>query len=461
MPLDIDSLPLSTDQNTSRSALDESASEYLGWIGDPVARLTAGAESDERFALGHILAGVLRLLSGEVEISSPGLVQSRRAGREARERLTAFEQAHLAAFEAWGDGRIRRATAIWEEILIDHPRDIWALRFAHDTYFYLGDAHNLRDSLARVLPAWPANDERHGYLLGMHAFGLEECGDYRAAEAAGRRAVERNPADTWAIHAVAHVLEMEGRQNEGIAWLNGLQPHWQGAPALAVHQWWHLALYLIERGRLDEVLAIYDRHVRGSPSAALLDLVDAAALLWRLQLAGVDVGGRWQGLQEHWFLHREEHVLVFNDAHIAMVAGGLKDKAAAEALEGSLARYLGERQGTNCDITRLVGHDVVRAISAFAQGDFARTVDLLLPLRYEIWRIGGSHAQRDLFTQTLIAASLAAGRWQLARALLAERLALRPASAPSWRQYAQALEALGDQPGAVSARRRAAEAAAA
>src|SRR5437899_3141676 len=133
MPLDIAS-PLSTDRKASRSALDQSASEYLGWLCDPIARLTTAAESDERFALGHILAGVLRLLSGEVEISSPGLGQSRRAGRQARDQLTAWEQAHLTAFEAWGDGRIGRAAAIWEDILIDHPRDIWALRFAHDTY---------------------------------------------------------------------------------------------------------------------------------------------------------------------------------------------------------------------------------------------------------------------------------------------------------------------------------------
>ena len=156
----------------------------------------------------------------------------------------------------------------------------------------------MRDSIARVLPAWPTDHDFHGYLLGMHAFGLEESGDYRAAETAGRRAVERNPADTWAVHAVAHVLEMEGRQLEGIAWLRGLEPHWTTAPALAVHQWWHLALFLIEQGRFEEVLAIYDSHVRGTPSGALLDLVDAAALLWRLQLAGIDVGARWEGLRE-------------------------------------------------------------------------------------------------------------------------------------------------------------------
>jgi tetratricopeptide (TPR) repeat protein len=457
MPLDFASLSVTAAGAASKSALDLATREYLGWVGDPIATLSAAAQSDEQFALGHVLTGVLRLLSGEIESASPGLVQNRMASEKAKARLTPWERAHTAAFEAWRDGQIRRAAAIWEEILIEHPRDIWALRFAHDTYFYLGDAPNLRDSIARVLPAWSHEDDLRSFLLGMHAFGLEECGDYRAAETAGRRAVEANPADTWAIHAVAHVLEMEGRQNEGIAWLTGLRPHWQAAPALAVHQWWHLALFLIECGRLEEVLEIYDKHVRGTPSAAFLDLVDAAALLWRLQLAGIGVGERWRGLKEHWFAHVDDHVLVFNDAHLAMVAGGLKDKATSRKLDRSIARYVGERQGTNRDITQQVGQAVVRSITAFADGDFARVVDLLLPVRYEIWRIGGSHAQRDLFTQTLIAAALAAGRWPLARALLAERVALKPASGPSWRQYAEVLDRLGNKGDAASALQHASE----
>jgi predicted Zn-dependent protease len=153
----------------------------------------------------------------------------------------------------------------------------------------------------------------------------------------------------------------------------------------------------------------------------------------------------------------DDHVLVFNDAHLAMVAGGLKDKATSRKLDRSIARYVGERQGTNRDITQQVGQAVVRSITAFADGDFARVVDLLLPVRYEIWRIGGSHAQRDLFTQTLIAAALAAGRWPLARALLAERVALKPASGPSWRQYAEVLDRLGNKGDAASALQHASE----
>jgi tetratricopeptide (TPR) repeat protein len=160
-------------------------------------------------------------------------------------------------------------------------------------------------------------------------------------------------------------------------------------------------------------------------------------------------------LREHWYAHLEAQVLVFNDAHIAMVAGGLRDKPALARLDRSISRYVAERKGTNRDITAAVGHAAVRALAAFAQGDHAETIDLLLPVRYEIWRIGGSHAQRDLFTQTLIAACLGAQRWPLARALLAERVALKPNSASSWRQYADVLAKLGEVSAAEEARRAA------
>ncbi len=436
MPLDHPLPQVTASVATSIDDLELALRQYLGWVDDPLATLAGAVARDPDFGLGHALSGTLRLLSGEPG-TSPGVREALQAAEKTAGRLTERERAHIAALRAWSQDEIRKAAAIWEAILIDHPRDAWALRFAHDTYFYLGDSANLRDSIARVLPAWPEDDPLHGFVLGMHAFGLEETGDFRRAELAGRSAVERNPADTWAVHAVAHVLEMEGRTLEGIGWLTELKPHWTSAPGLAVHQWWHLTLYLIERNRLDEVLAIYDTQIRGNKSGAILDLVDAAALLWRLQLIGVDIGDRWQELQQHWYAHLDEHVLFFNDAHIALVASGSRDDATLDRLERSLETYIGGKKSTNRDISAQTGRHILRAIRAFGAGDFATTVDELLPVRYDIRRIGGSHAQRDLFNQTLIAAAISAGRRNLAHALLAERRALKPASPRTQALYAE------------------------
>ena len=437
MPLDSTIVP-----ETSRAALDQATREYLGWFGDPVATLSGAVERDPDFAVGHVLIGALRLLGGE-RGDSAGVREALAAARRHEAKLSPWERAHIAALDAWAKDEIRRGVGIWEEILIDHPRDAWALRFAHDTYFYLGDAGNLRDSIARVLPEWPEHDPLHGYILGMHAFGLEEVGDFRQAEVKGRRAVELNPKDTWAIHAVAHVLEMEGRTLEGIGWYRDLKEHWTTAAGLAVHQWWHLALYLIERGRLDEALALYDGEIRAAHSGAILDIVDAAALLWRLKLAGVDVGDRWKELAPHWYAHLDDHVLVFNDIHIGLVAGLAGDRAAMARLDRSLADYAAGGKGTNHAISAEVGQALLRALAAFASGDYARTIALMLPVRSQIRRIGGSNAQRDLFNQTLIAAAMAAGKLPLARALLAERVALKPNSRTARALYDEVLAKLG------------------
>ncbi|HVM85960.1 MAG TPA: tetratricopeptide repeat protein [Candidatus Binatia bacterium] len=443
MPLDSIEVPPSV--GSAAKAVAVATHEYLGWIGDPLATLTQAVEADPDFAFGHTLIGALRVLSGETG-GSAGVQAALAAARKNEAKLGAWERGHIAALEAWAGDRIRRAVAIWEEILIEHPRDVWALRFAHDTYFYLGDAGNLRDSIARVLPEWPEDDALHGFLLGMHAFGLEEVGDFRQAEVKGRRAVERNPKDTWAIHAVGHVLEMEGRTIEGIGWYRDLKEHWTPAVGLAVHQWWHYALYLIERGRLDEALALYDDEIRAAKSGALLDLVDAAALLWRLKLAGVDTGTRWKELAPHWYGHIDDHVLVFNDVHIALAAGIAADRAAEARLDKSLGDYIARAKGTNRDVSADVGQALVRAIAAFSAGDFGRTVDLMLPVRGQIRRIGGSNAQRDLFNQTLIAAAIGAGRLPLARALLAERTALKPNSVTARKLYEEVLGTLGRLP---------------
>ena len=436
MPLDSTVVP-----ERSRAAFDQATNEYLGWFGDPVATLTAAVERDPDFALGHVLIGALRLLGGEPG-TADGVQASLAAARRNETKLSAWERAHVAALDAWAKDEIRRGVAIWEEILIDHPRDIWALRFAHDTYFFLGDAGNLRDSIARVLPEWPEDDPHYGYLLGMHAFGLEEVGDFGGAEVKGRRAVELNPKDTWAIHAVGHVLEMEGRTIEGIGWYNDLKAHWTPAVGLAVHQWWHLSLYLIERGRLDEALVLYDDEIRVAKSGAILDLVDAAALLWRLKLAGLDVGDRWRELAPHWNGHLDDHVLVFNDVHIALVAGLAGDRAAQARLETSLGDYVGKCKGTNRDISADVGRNLIAAIAAFSAGQFERVIELMLPIRYQVRRIGGSNAQRDLFNQTLIAAAINANRLPLARALLAERVSLKPNSRTARKLYDEVMARL-------------------
>jgi hypothetical protein len=262
----------------------------------------------------------------------------------------------------------------------------------------------------------------------MHAFGLEETGDYAGAERAGRQSAELERRDGWGWHAVAHVLEMQNRRRDGVVWLKRDTAAWSEGSFFAVHNWWHLALFHLGLEETDEVLALVDQRILGGASPVVLDMIDASALLWRLALAGVSVGERWNALADRWAaITAAGSQYAFNDLHAMMAFVGAGREADALRLLQAQREALaaGQRSGDNLGFLRDVGHDATRALHAFASGDAALAVQLLRPLRSHAHRIGGSHAQRDVIDLTLVAAAEQAGQAALARALRRERAALR------------------------------------
>jgi hypothetical protein len=112
------------------------------------------------------------------------------AAIEGNSRANERERRHAAAARSWLDGDVARAARLWGELLRDHPRDRLALLVNHGLDFRLGHREMLRDRTAAVLPHWDARDAEYGYVLGMHAFGLEETGDYdRALQARMSRSI--------------------------------------------------------------------------------------------------------------------------------------------------------------------------------------------------------------------------------------------------------------------------------
>jgi tetratricopeptide (TPR) repeat protein len=430
------------------SGLEAAVHQFQCYIGDPVATLAGAAEASPGMAMGHLLNAYLHLLGTE-----PGLIGT---ARELRDRaahlpMNERERGHLAAVSLIIDGRWRAAASTLEDITFAHPRDAIALQAGHIIDFLVGDSRMLRDRIARALPAWDVGMPGYHALLGMHAFGLEESGDYARAEAAGRKGIELEPRDGWSQHAVAHVMEMQGRRRDGITWMRTSPEAWSKESFFAVHNWWHLALYHLDLGEFKRVLDLYDRSIRPKPSTVALEMVDASALLWRLELRGVHVGARWKELADGWAPSVEDGHYAFNDAHAAMAfIGDGRDGALNTLLHTLELRAAGT--DTNAMMTREVGLPLTRALQAFAAHDYGRTVDLLLPLRPIAHRFGGSHAQRDLIGLTLIEAAQRGGQWRLARALAAERRALKPASPFNWHLWGRALQSLGDAAGAEQAR---------
>ena len=406
------------------AAFEQGARELLCFVDDPLASVERALQLSPGMPMAHVLKAWLHLLGTEPSGNAVALTCCEAAAKlEADER----ERAHIDAARALALGRWREAGLRLEDLSACFPRDSLALQVGHQIDFFRGDSRMLRDRIARALPAWePARPGWHA-LLGMYAFGLEETGDYAAAEAAGRRSIEIEPRDGWGWHALAHVYEMRNTPKDGVALLGPTRGIWSRGSFLATHNSWHLALFELELDRHDEVLRLYDEAIGGTGSQVVMDLLDASAMLWRLHLRGVALGGRFGAVADRWAAVGGFGKYAFNDLHamLAFVGAGRPQdqRALAEVLDAAMRGDL-----DNAEFTREVGRAATLAMMAFGEGDFGRAVELLRRVRSGAHRFGGSHAQRDLIDLTLIEAAQRSGNKPLAGALTAERLAVKPRS---------------------------------
>jgi len=377
--------------------------DYMLFTGEPVGKLLTIAEVDPDFAMGYCLTGCLRLFGGNSALH-PRVSLELRAAKARRSRVTKREQAHIDAFECAANGEMCKAGGLWDTILARHPHDMMAAKCAHESYYLVGESERMRQSVLNILPAWNESIPYYGFLLGMGAFGLEESSQYREAEDMGREAVEIEPQDCWGVHAVAHTFQMEGRFEEGIQWLDGTNKDWDNARWLRGHLWWHLCLPLMENEEFDRVFQVFDDHISDCDKDMVTRLNDCTSLLWRLELKGLDVGDRWDQLVDMWAYHINDHAFALADAHLAMTmvsAGG--EKKLNRFLESQHAYIEGDNH-ENSKIIEDVGRNLCLGMIAFRRNEFAKTVELISPVRDQIHRIGGSNAQRDLFHLTLDAA---------------------------------------------------------
>src|SRR3546814_322628 len=311
--------------------------------------------------MAHCLKGCFLLLFAKRDLThraAGALATARKVAADTG--LTARETQHLDALEAWLGGGWPAAAARYDAILVDHPHDILALKLAQYLHFYLGDAAAMLGSVTRPLYAWDAGVPGYGYVRGLQAFALEETGNYSAAEVAGRDAISRNAGDVWAAHAVAHVMEMQDRPQEGVAWVAGLEHAWGACNNFAYHIHWHRCLFLLDQGDAAAVLRHYDSDVRGDQSEEYLDIRNAVALLWRLEQRGSDVGGRWIELAGKAARLGSDHQLVFADAHYMMALAAAGPSGAAETLLEGLEAFA-RQAGTQAEVARAVGLPLCRS----------------------------------------------------------------------------------------------------
>ncbi|XP_056137450.1 tetratricopeptide repeat protein 38 [Lampris incognitus] len=448
-------LSLSTSSNEACKIYDAMLTQYVTWRNDKALGgiegcISAIKTADPDFVMGHVISTGLELMG-----TGSSIRLNERLGNAVRQTvelaatqdITPRERLHVKAMELFSLGNFPRACDVWEEILVEHPTDLLALKFAHDGYFYMGAQTQMRDSVIRVLPHWKPCMPLFSYLKGLHSFGLLETHFYEQAEEVAKEGLAMTPEDAWCVHSVAHVHEMKGEVEKGLKFMETTEKDWQGCDMLACHNYWHWALYYVEKGQYEAALTIFDEQVSRSCKAtgAMLDTVDACSLLYRLQMEGVCVKDRWRELEQVTLPHRDDHVTLFNDLHFLMVSLGAEDTCNTQRLLEGL-REMAKEPGENYQhqLVEGIGVPMCQALMEYDQGNYSRAVELLCPIRYRMVKIGGSDAQRDIFNQLLIHAAMKSAKkhhLKLARCLLVERDALK-ANSPLTHRLIQRANAL-------------------
>lgn len=445
MHSDARGLPITCASAEAARAYDHLITGYLTQRADAGDRLKALLALDAEMPLAHVMKGYFAMLAFKQAMVGPALAHAATA-RRLCEGATGRERLHALALTHWAEGDLDRTLVIWESILRDHPHDVVAFRLAHFLNFWLGRPQDMVSSVDRILPAW--NEDLPGYaaVLACHAFAHEETGNYLAAEPSGRRAIDLDPGDVWAAHAVAHVMESQGRRHEGLIWLTGLAPHWEGSHNIQHHVWWHCALFRLELGDIAGVFDLYDTRFRNlnapltlaSPDV-YIDVQNAAAMLFRLERLGVDVGNRWEELADKAEARIGDCVSAFTLPHWMMALTATGRWGAVDRMLEAMRSYAGG-QGTTPPLVRDYVLPICEALVAHREGRPEDAVAIMRPAIGGMYRLGGSHAQQDVLEQLFVDAALKAESQDDIR-MMVERVAGRrtipPGRFAGWRHASE------------------------
>ena len=408
--------PVTTDDPSTVDAVNGFLREVLGY-GNQAAAIFAAAGAAPECALVNAYAASLMMFmetGNASDLARPFLDAACAAPAPSpREAL------YVEATKAWVEGQPEVLLARLGDIVQRYPRDLMALKIAQTHHFLLGDFEGMLRLSDHAVGA--ASDV--GFTHGMHAFALEQNHRIAEAEDAALKALAIDRRDPWAQHAYAHTQETQGRLDEGIAFMRSYADTWEQCNSfMLTHNWWHVALYLIDRGDTAQALALYDERVWGVWKEYSQDQIGAVALLARLELRGVDVGARWGELAGFLKARVNESVWPFNDLHYLY---GLARAGETDASHAKLARLQADAHQVDPYIRRTwreVTVPAARGLVAAGLGQHAQAVRELKPVMARMQEVGGSHAQRDLFDLICLDALEQAGEIPRARALVEKRI---------------------------------------
>jgi tetratricopeptide (TPR) repeat protein len=412
---DLHDLPVSTPSTAALEAYDRGADALLGWDARALEHFETGTRHDPGLALAHAGTAVCHFLDERFEEARAAAEAARGAAAGQSER----ERRHVEAMALLVTGKVREAEAAMREHLDAHPRDLLVFQRLYYIWFWQGRFPEML-GLSTALTRWsPGN----AYMLGMHAFALEEAGRSDEAVRVARAALVANPRDAWAIHALAHGLYEMAAFESGLRVLPPCIEPCTHLNWFRNHLLWHVTLMHFAAGEYARASQLGREVFETAPSSIAGNLHDSISLLWRLQLVGVDVKDRWAPFVEIARARLNRQGLLFHAAHLAMALAAGGDWATGDKqLAGLRERAPKDRTG----LTGAVLVPLIEGLRAFAAGDYRTAIAAIEPLRPRIVELGGSRAQRDVFHDTLLEACFRTGDLDRAERLLVDRLIRRP-----------------------------------
>ena len=415
-------LTLTTNSPAAVDLYQEGLDLVLSQNYGPDAKLQAALDADEGFAMAHVVqAYVLHLQTN---------VPAARAAAEKAVELSAGcsreEQQIARIVYSFTHGKGTEAIGLVHEHLDEFPTDTLAMRVAQRLYmlgcFGAGVPDFPNHLMAMMRKVAPANGDDWAFL-GQYAFAHHETNQPEPAMDLATRSLEGNPQNAVASHSVTHSYFEQGDAANGGRWLGDWLNGWDRRASYNTHLSWHLALFELAQGRYNQALELYETHIRpGVQARNLANLQDAASLMWRLQIySGEEPGKPWGEVRDMALPAAETPGPAFRDCHAALAFAGAGD---AESTQKFVDRVKAQGEKGD-DLSREMVLPIALGAAAFAAGDYDEAADLMGPTYPMLARIGGSHAQREVFEDTLLETYIRAGRYDDAKSMLDERLSRR------------------------------------
>lgn len=402
------------------SAINDFVEGFVGYQPRAVRPLEVVDEYPE-CALLNIQAGFLWMFLERPE--APGKAMPFLERARSLKGLNHREQGLLALLDAWIQYDRQGVIRIGEQVLKAYPQDLSTLKLVQYHAFNDGDAA----TMLRLAKSCESANADRAPVHSMIAFGHEQLHDLDAAEAAAQRALVLDEAEPWAHHALAHIHLGRSTTRDGLAFLLDRAPHWKGLNSfMFTHNWWHVALFEIAEGDVDQALKLYDERCWGVQPDYSQDQINAISLLARLECAGVSVGNRWQALKPYVETRADDVIQPFLSLQYLYALARSKSEQADVLFE----RIRGQAESPEVEqdkaLWQAVGIPAATGVLAHARGEFHTAATQLSQVRSRLVEIGGSHAQRDLFDQLLLDALWQSEQWEAAERQLAGRLRYEP-----------------------------------